>query len=76
DHSENTPPHSSSLSEHRAAITDYVEAEGVDLVVMGTRGRSGLRRTLLGSVTERVVRTASVPVVTVPASAEAAEAEP
>lgn len=38
---------------------------GADLVVMGTRGRSGLDRVLLGSVTERTVRHAPVPVVTV-----------
>jgi hypothetical protein len=37
----------------------------VDLVVMGTHGRSGIDRVLLGSVTERVVRLAPVPVVTV-----------
>ncbi|MFB6105922.1 MAG: universal stress protein [Halobacteriaceae archaeon] len=37
----------------------------VDLVVMGTHGRTGLNRYLLGSVAERVVRTAPVPVLTV-----------
>lgn len=36
-----------------------------DLVVMGTHGRSGLSRALLGSVTEKVVRTAPCPVLTV-----------
>ncbi|MFT4905571.1 MAG: nucleotide-binding universal stress UspA family protein [Natronomonas sp.] len=46
-------------------IIDYSEAENVDLIVMGTHGRSGLDRYLLGSVTERVVRTAEVPVLTV-----------
>jgi len=35
------------------------------MIVMGTRGRSGLDKYLLGSVTEKVVRTADVPVVTV-----------
>jgi len=38
---------------------------GADLVVVGTHGRSGLRRALLGSVAERVVRHASVPVLTI-----------
>ena len=38
---------------------------GVDMVVMGTHGRTGLTRFLLGSVAERVVRTAVVPVLTV-----------
>jgi nucleotide-binding universal stress UspA family protein len=46
-------------------IVDYVGKRGVDLVVMGTHGRSGIDRVLLGSVTERVVRLAPVPVVTV-----------
>lgn len=36
-----------------------------DLVVMGTHGRKGVARALLGSVAEKVVRTASVPVLTV-----------
>ncbi len=47
------------------SIIDYIEAEGVDLVVMGTHGRRGVERFLLGSVTERVVRSADVPVLTV-----------
>ena len=47
--------------------TSIVEAatDG-DLVVMGTHGRTGLDRYLIGSTTEKVVRTADVPVVTVP----------
>lgn len=47
------------------SITDYVEEHGIDMVVMGTHGRKGLDRYLLGSVTERVVRTSEVPVLTV-----------
>ncbi len=46
-------------------ILDYIESEGIDLVVMGTHGRRGIERFLLGSVTERVVRSAEVPVLTV-----------
>jgi nucleotide-binding universal stress UspA family protein len=38
----------------------------VDLIVMGTHGRTGLPHLLMGSVAERVVRTASCPVLTVP----------
>jgi nucleotide-binding universal stress UspA family protein len=46
-------------------IVEYAEDEGCDLVVMGTHGRSGVNRLLLGSVAERVVRTSPVPVMTV-----------
>jgi nucleotide-binding universal stress UspA family protein len=46
-------------------IIGYVDREGVDLVAMGTKGRRGLRRFVTGSVTEHVVRRATVPVVTV-----------
>jgi nucleotide-binding universal stress UspA family protein len=43
-------------------ILDAVESEGVDHVVMGSRGRSGLGRVLFGSVAEAVTRRAPVPV--------------
>jgi nucleotide-binding universal stress UspA family protein len=46
-------------------IIAYAEEPGVDLIVMGTHGRSGVGRVLLGSVTEKVVRHADVPVMTV-----------
>ena len=46
-------------------ILGYVDREMIDLVVMGTHSRSGLDKYLLGSVTERVVRSADVPVLTV-----------
>jgi nucleotide-binding universal stress UspA family protein len=46
-------------------IRHYAEDNGIDLVVMATHGRRGLDRYLLGSVTERVVRRSSVPVMTV-----------
>lgn len=49
---------------HRT-ILEYAEDEDMDLIVMGTHGRSGLDRYLLGSVTERVVRSAETPVLTV-----------
>ena len=48
-----------------AAILEYAEDNDVDLIVMGTHGRSGLDRYLLGSVTEKVVRKSDVPVLTV-----------
>ncbi|MFB6267779.1 MAG: universal stress protein [Halodesulfurarchaeum sp.] len=43
-------------------ILDYVEENDVDLIVMGTHGRTGLNRVLVGSVTERVIRRATVPI--------------
>jgi nucleotide-binding universal stress UspA family protein len=46
-------------------VLDYVDKHGVDLVVMPTHGRRGLERFLLGSTTERVVRRADVPVLTI-----------
>lgn len=46
-------------------ILEYVADADIDLIVMGTHGRRGLNRLLLGSVTEQVVRQASVPVLTV-----------
>lgn len=46
-------------------ILEYADGNDCDLIVMGTHGRSGLDRYLLGSVTERVVRTAEIPVLTV-----------
>ncbi|MFB6217874.1 MAG: universal stress protein [Halobacteriaceae archaeon] len=46
-------------------IVAAAERTGADLVVMGTHGRGGIDRLLLGSVAERVVRTADVPVLTV-----------
>jgi len=46
-------------------ILEYVEEHGIDLVVMGTHGRRGLSRYLLGSVTERVVRSSDAPVLVV-----------
>jgi len=49
---------------HRS-ILDYADENDIDLVVMGTHGRTGIQRYLLGSVTEKVVRTADVPVLTV-----------
>jgi len=49
----------------RHAIGDYVENEGIDLAAMGTHDRTGLERYLVGSVTERVVRTSDAPVLTV-----------
>lgn len=46
-------------------ITDYAESEGIDLIIMGSHGRSGVRRALLGSVTERTLRSTEIPILVV-----------
>lgn len=47
------------------AILNYAESENVDLIVIGTRGRSGITRMLLGSVASEVVTYATCPVMVV-----------
>jgi nucleotide-binding universal stress UspA family protein len=47
------------------AILEYAEEIAADLIVAGTHGRSGVKRHLLGSVSERLVRHAECPVLTV-----------
>lgn len=49
-------------------IVSHAREDGCDLIVMGTHGRGGIDRLLLGSVAERVVRTSNVPVLTVSVS--------
>lgn len=49
-----------------AAIADYADDHHADLVVVGIHGRTGLDRLLLGSVSQRVLRTMAVPVLVVP----------
>lgn len=51
-------------------IVEMAKRERVDLIVMGTHGRTGLRHLLIGSVAERVVRLAPCPVLVVPRQAE------
>ncbi len=50
------------------AIAETAAELGCDLVVMGTRGLSGIKHVLMGSVAERAIRTAPCPVLTVKAS--------
>ncbi|WP_225336575.1 universal stress protein [Halomicrobium urmianum] len=50
------------------AILEYAGEHGVDLIAMGTRGQSGVRRAVAGSVAEHVVRRSKVPVITVRAT--------
>jgi nucleotide-binding universal stress UspA family protein len=54
------------------AVTNAARTFGADLIVMGTRGLTGLKHVLLGSVAERTLRTAPCPVLTV--KSDAAEA--
>ena len=46
-------------------ISDYAKKENVDMIVMGSTGVSGLEEVLIGSNTEKIVRTSSVPVLVV-----------
>lgn len=53
------------VGEPAAEILSYARESGVDLLVLGTHGRTGLEHALMGSVAERVVRKAHCPVLTV-----------
>jgi nucleotide-binding universal stress UspA family protein len=57
-------------------INETAKEIGAGLIVMGTHGRRGLPRALIGSVAEKVVRTAHVPVLTVHAGDEKLEVTP
>lgn len=46
-------------------ILSYAEENDIDVIVIGTHGRTGVKRALLGSVTEAVVRHSEIPVLTV-----------
>jgi len=46
-------------------IRAYVGEHEVDVIVMGTHGRTGLRHAIVGSVAERIVRSSTVPVLTI-----------
>ena len=47
-------------------IIKYAEENSIDLIVMGTLGKSGLDRFLLGSVADKVIRNSKIPVIAVP----------
>lgn len=47
------------------AILEFAREQEIDLIAMGTRGRTGVQRYVMGSVTERVVSLAEIPVLTV-----------
>lgn len=48
-----------------ASICDYAKTNAIDLIITGTHGRGAVQHFLMGSVAERVVRTAPCPVLTV-----------
>lgn len=58
------------------SIREYAHRHEIDVIVMGTKGRTGLDRVLLGSVTENVLRTARTPVLAVPPAADIASVDP
>ena len=58
-----------------AEIASYISEANCDLVVMGAHGRTGLRRYVLGSTTERMLRFSTVPVVTVRSSEDTSTVE-
>ena len=49
------------------AVTQTAESVGADLIIVGTRGHTGVKHFVLGSVAERVVRHAHCPVLTIKA---------
>ncbi|MBW1970872.1 MAG: universal stress protein [Deltaproteobacteria bacterium] len=46
-------------------IIKYIKAKGIDLVIIGTHGRKGMDRIILGSIADRVIKSAPVPVLSV-----------
>lgn len=46
-------------------IIKYLKSEGIDLVIIGTHGRKGMDRIILGSIADRVIKSAPVPVLSV-----------
>jgi nucleotide-binding universal stress UspA family protein len=73
------PTHPAVPYEHRLLSGDpareivrLADEEGVDMIILGTHGRTGLKRLLMGSVAEAVVRRAMCPVLTIKQPAEVA----
>jgi hypothetical protein len=54
-------------------VLTAAQTEGTELIVVGTRGKTGLEHILLGSTAERIIRRAPCPVLTVPMDAQRAE---
>jgi len=49
-----------------AQIIDFARQEGVDLIIMGTHGRAGLEKAMLGSVCDKVIKSGVCPVLAIP----------
>lgn len=71
-----SPALSAEAGRAHEVIVNRAASLPADLLVLGTHGRRGFTRLFLGSVTEKVLRTASCPVLTVPPSAPAAPPVP
>lgn len=48
------------------SIIEYIENNNIDIVVMGTRGRKGLEKYLIGNTTQKVMRKSNTPILSVP----------
>jgi len=62
--------HRLTMGDPAGEIVRIAAEEGVEMIVLGTHGRSGMTRMLMGSVAETVVRRASCPVLVYRAAAE------
>jgi len=68
---EMTTGEASSLEDVPTLVLNAAHAAGADLIVMGTHGRRGFQRLILGSVAERCVRQSTLPVLLIPSAAGA-----
>lgn len=59
------------VGEPHHSITEHMRRVSADFIVMGTHGRTGVNRLIVGSVAEKVLRQVDVPVLVVPLSDEA-----
>lgn len=58
------------VGEPSTVLVNWAKEKGVDLIIMSTHGRGGLPRMLMGSVTEKVLRTSPCPVLAIPSHEE------
>jgi nucleotide-binding universal stress UspA family protein len=56
------------LGQLKDVIKQLAASEGIDLIIMGTKGETNLQSRLMGSITESVIRTSSIPVLAIPES--------